>query len=115
MAQVVSVHEYALRPGVEPAAFEAALAAARERGLFDLPGLVEVRFLRALRATRRHSYAAIWTYESREAWEALWGPPGEPTPREARPDLWQTWEDGVLAELLDRDPDTIEFASYEEF
>lgn len=114
MARVISVHEYELRRDVEPADFEAAIRAARERGLFDLPGLVDVRFARALRATRRQAYAAIWTYESREAWEALWGPPNQPAPRDAHPGVWQEWENGILAQLLDRRPDTINFAAYEE-
>jgi hypothetical protein len=114
MPPVVSVHEYVLRPDVDPEEFERALRAARLRGLFDLPGLRDVQFLRTLRGTRGHAYAAIWIYESREAWEALWGAPGDATPTEAYSDAWREWEDNVLARFLDRDPDTIDFAAYEE-
>ncbi len=114
MPRVVSVHEYRLQRGVEPAEFEAAVGAARERGLFDLAGLVEVRLLRALRTTRRQTYAMLWIYESREAWEALWGPPGRPVPKGAYPGLWQEWENEVLTRFLDREPDTIEYAAYEQ-
>ena len=76
MARIVSVHEYELRPGVEPADFERALGDAERRGLFELPGLCEQHFLRGLKGARRGAYAAVWIFESREAWEALWGPPG---------------------------------------
>ncbi len=114
MTRVVSMHEYVLRPGVDPVEFEAAVRDARARGLFDLPGLHDVRFLRTLRSTRGQAYAALWVYESSEAWEALWGAPGDATPTEAYPENWREWEEIVLARFLDRDPDTIDFAAYEE-
>jgi hypothetical protein len=39
MARIISVHEYDLKPGSNPAQFEQALRDAEARGLFDLPGL----------------------------------------------------------------------------
>jgi hypothetical protein len=114
MPPVVSVHEYRLRPSADPMEFERAFAQARRRGLFALPGLRDARLLRTLRGTGGHAYAALWTYESREAWEALWGPPGAPAPKQAYPDAWHEWEEVVLAPFLDREPDAVEYAAYEE-
>ncbi len=37
MARIISVHEYDLKPGSNPAQFEQALRDAEARGLFDLP------------------------------------------------------------------------------
>ena len=101
-----------LRPGIEPADFERALGAAERRGLFDLPGLREHHFLRGLKGARRGAYAAVWLFESREAWEKLWGPPDAPYPPSQYPEKWQVWENEILAPLLTRDPDTIRFTSY---
>ncbi|MFC7154948.1 hypothetical protein ACFQPA_05695 [Halomarina halobia] len=112
MTRVVSVHEYELAPDADPADFEAAVEAAERRGLFDLPGLVDRRFLRGIKGDREGEYAAIWTYEDREAWEALWGPPGDPKPPEAYPERWREWE-ALLDPLLTDDPDFIGFTSYE--
>jgi hypothetical protein len=114
VTRVVSVHEYELRPGIEPADFERALRDAERRGLFDLPGLGEHHFLRGLKGARRGAYAAVWIFDSREAWEKLWGPPGAPLPPSQYPEKWQVWENEILAPLLSQDPDTIRFTSYEE-
>ena len=114
MGKVVSVHEYELKPGVQAADFERALHDAERRGLFDLPGLSEHHFLRGLKGTRRDGYAAIWIFESREAWEELWGSPDAPRPPSHYPQKWQVWENEVLAPFLTRDPDTICFTSYQE-
>jgi len=114
MATVVSVHEYELKPGVQPADFERALRDAEQQGLFDLPGLSRHYFLRGLKGARRTAYAAIWVFESREAWEKLWGPPDAPHSPSQYPPTWQVWEEEVLAPFLIQDPDTIRFTSYEE-
>lgn len=114
MTRVVSIHEYELRPGIDPADFERALSDAERRGLFDLPGLCDHRFLRGLKGARRGAYAAVWIFDSREAWEKLWGPPGAPRPPSQYPQKWQVWENEVLAPLLVQDPDTIRFTTYEE-
>ena len=114
MAKVISIHEYELRPGVPPADFERALHDAQGRGLFDLPGLTTHYFLRGLKGERREAYAAVWIFESREAWERLWGTPEAPRPPSDYPATWKTWENAVLARFLAQDPDTIRFASYQE-
>jgi hypothetical protein len=114
MPRVISVHEYELKPGVRPADFERALRDAERSGLFDLPGLSEHYFLRGLKGARRKAYAAIWVFESRDAWERLWGPPEAPRPPSHYPAKWQVWERQVLTPLLAQDPDTIRFTSYQE-
>jgi len=108
MGKVVSVHEYELKPGVQAADFECALRDAERRGLLDLPGLIGHHFLRGLKGARRDAYAAIWIFESREAWEKLWGPPSQ------YPQKWQVWENEVLAPFLTQHPDGIRFTSYQE-
>ncbi len=113
MSKVISIHEYTLKAEADPQAFESAILRARRSGLLDLPGLIEVHFVRGIRGARTGQYAAIWVYESREAWERLWGPVGNPIPREAYPANWRTWEDEILAPFLADDPDAIRFTSYE--
>jgi hypothetical protein len=114
MARVISVHEYELPRGVEAAEFAAAIAAARERGLFDVSGLMAVHFARTLRTRRRQTYAAMWVYESREAWDALWKSSGQPDPEDARTGAWPEWESDILARILDHEPNTISYTAYEE-
>ncbi len=114
MPRIISIHEYVLRDEVDAAAFEAALREARERGLFQLPGLERFHFLRGIRGDRRGRYAAVWVYESRDAWEALWGPVDAPATKADYPETWKVWEDEVLAPFLAGDPDRITFTSYQE-
>lgn len=114
MGRIVSIHEYELAPGVEPADFEKALREARRQRLFDLPGLREHRFLRGMKGARTGAYTAIWIYDSRAAWEALWGPLDAPRGPAQYPPNWKIWENELLAPLLAQHPDTIRFTSYEE-
>lgn len=114
MARVISVHEYELKPGVQAVDFERALREGERRGLLDLPGLSGHHFLRGLKGARRDAYAAIWIFESRAAWERLWGPPDAPRPPSQYPAKWQVWENEILAPLLVQDPDRIRFTSYQE-
>lgn len=114
MARMVSIHEYELRPDVNPSDFERAVCEAERRGLFALPGLVEHRFLKGVKGARQGAYTAVWVFESREAWERLWGRVDRPRAFADYPPTWKTWESEVLARFLDRDPDTIRFTSYEE-
>jgi hypothetical protein len=114
VAKVISIHEYELKPGVLEANFERAIGDAERRGLLNLPGLVGHHFLKGLKGARRGAYAAIWIFESREAWERLWGPVEAPRPAAEYPDNWKVWENEILAPLLTQDPDTIRFTSYQE-
>ena len=78
MPRVISIHEYDLKPDMDEAAFERAVRDAERRGLFDLAGLVEHHFLKGIKGARRGAYTAVWIFESREAWEKLWGSLGAP-------------------------------------
>jgi hypothetical protein len=108
---VTSIHEYELAPGVDADRFETVVAGAERDGLFELPGLAGHRFLRGIKGDRAGEYAAVWTYESRAAWEALWGPPDDPVAPDEYPERWREWE-RRLAPLLTGDPDRIRFTSY---
>jgi hypothetical protein len=112
---IVSIHHYELADGADEDAFREAVAEAERRDLFDLPGLADYQFLRGIKGDRDGAFTAVWTYESREAWEALWGPVDDPVPKDEYPERWQTWEEDLLGPLLPGDPDDIEFTSYETF
>ena len=114
MARIISVHEYDLKPGSNPAQFEHALRDAEARGLFDLPGLVGHHFVKGVKGARRDAYAAVWVYESREAWERLWGPLDRPRRSDEYPEKWRIWEKEFLVPILSSDPDAIRFTAYEE-
>jgi hypothetical protein len=115
MGRIISLHEYQLKSGTSDQMFERAIVEARGRGLLRLPGLTESGFLRRIRGSRGAKYGAIWIYESNAAWEKIWGAVQSPIGKDDYPGNWRVWEDQVLARYLDRDPDRIEFAAYEEF
>ena len=112
MARVISVHEYILKEGITGQEFEHAVQIARQRGLFELPGVTSWTFLRGVRGKRQNAYAAIWIYDNLQSWEALWGSLDQPIPKSAYPESWQIWEQEILAPLLDRPPDEIDFTAY---
>jgi hypothetical protein len=114
MSRIISIHEYELKPGVDIQQFEQAIHDAEARGLFQLPGLVAHHVVKGIKGARRQAYAAIWIYNSRAAWERLWGTPDQPRSRHEYPANWQIWETEILAPWLDRHSDTIRFTSYEE-
>lgn len=110
---ILSVHHYDLAESTTPAAFREAVREAERRGLFDLPGLVEYRFLRGIRGRRSDEFSAVWTYESLDAWERLWGPVDDPVDEAEYPDRWSEWEDDLLDPLIEGDPDEIDYTAYE--
>ena len=111
---IVSVHHYELAPTATGSAFRDAVAEAVDRGLFEsIPGLVEYRIGRGIKGDRTGEFAAVWVYESREAWTELWGPVDDPVSTVEYPDAWRTWEDELLDPLLATDPDEIEYTTYE--
>jgi hypothetical protein len=63
---------------------------------------------------RCSAYAAVWVYESREAWEQLWGTAEHPRGPEDYPEKWRIWEGELLAPILSGHPDAITFTAYEE-
>ena len=95
--------------------FEMAVADARNRGLFNLPGLVAHHFLKHIRGTRKAAYTAVWVYEDRKVWEKLWGTVDNPIKKENYPEKWKIWENQILAPLLAQDLDHIYYAAYEEY
>ena len=114
MGRIVSLHDYMLRPDVVPAEFEEAIRAARSRGVLALPGLDHPYLLKGLRGRRRDKYAAVWVYESLDAWENLWGPLAKPRGRDRYPRNWRIWEDEVLEPYLAEEPDKIVYTAYAE-
>lgn len=114
MPRILSVHEYELNPDADSADFEGAVREARKKGVPELPGLEDYYLLKGIKGARSRRYAAIWIYESRAAWEALWGPPDDPLEKDDYPENWRIWEDEVLAPYLHTDPDAIRFTSYRE-
>ena len=114
MSKVISIHEYILKPGVNEEQFEKGILNARKRGLLCLPGLVDYYLVKGIRGFRNGLYAAVWVYESKEAWESLWGPLNKPLSKSDYPQNWKVWENEVLFPFLDQDPDKIRFTSYQE-
>ena len=112
MSRIISVHEYDLKHGASGQLFENAILKARERGLLSLPGLVDCHLVKGIRGFRNGFYASVCAYESREAWERLWGPIDKPLSKAYYPENWKVWEDEVLSPFLDREPDKIRFTSY---
>ena len=114
MTRVISVHEYTLKTGAAEEAFEQAIQEARASEILRLPGLVAYHLLKGIRGARKGFYAAIWVYESKEAWERLWGPVDRPRKKTEYPANWKQWEEEVLRPFLAEDPDEIRFMAYEE-
>lgn len=110
---IVSIHRYELAESTTDREFRDAVREAERRELFDLPGLVEYRFLRGIRGDRDGEFAALWRYGSREAWRDLWGPVGDPVETHEYPETWRIWEEELLAPLVRGNPDEIEFTAYE--
>jgi hypothetical protein len=114
MGRIVSIHEYDLKPGINFEQFEQVLRDAEARGLMHLPGLVAHHFVKGTKGVRRGACAALWIYESREAWGHLWGTPEHPRTPQDYPETWKVWEEELLAPFLEDRPDTIRFTAYEE-
>jgi hypothetical protein len=115
LGKIISIHEYELKSGVNIEDFERAIQEARNRELLRLPGLLEYHFIKGIRGVRKDKFCAIWVYESREAWEKLWGSFDNPRKKQDYPENWKKWEDEILAPFLNTDPDKINFTAYEEF
>jgi hypothetical protein len=112
---IISIHEYSLRKGKSTAQLEKSFKEAEEMDLFQLPGLKSYFLLKGIRGKRKNAFAVIWIYENLQKWEALWGPLDQPFSKEKYPEKWKIWEDEILAPLLDREPDKIDFTTYRAF
>ena len=114
MGRIISIHEYDLKPGINVEQFERILRDAEARGLLELPGLMAHHFVKGAKGVRRGASAVVWIYESREAWEHLWGTVEHPRPAQEYPGTWKIWEEELLAPFLEGHPDSIRFTAYEE-
>ncbi len=114
MSRIISIHEYDLKPGSDEQQFEQVIRDAEARGLLRLPGLIAHHLIKGTKGARRGAYAAVWVYESREAWEQLWGTPEQPRSPQEYPENWKIWEEELLAPFLAQHPDAIRFTAYEE-
>lgn len=110
---IVSIHHYELAAQTAPDELEAAVREAERRGLFNLPGLVDWRFLRGIRGAREGRFAAMWVYADRQVWRDLWGSVDDSASKDAYPDAWVVWEDELLAPLVTGDPDEIDYTTFE--
>ncbi len=113
MAKVISIHEYVFKPTMDEKLFDKAIQEADRRGVFQLPGLLGYHMLKGIKGSRKGCYAAIWVYESRQAWERLWGSPEHPKEKKDYPEKWRAWEE-ILSSFLIGDADEIQFTAYEE-
>lgn len=113
MPKIISIHEYVLRTAVDEKQFENVLREAQESDLLQMPGLLEFYFVKGIKGLRRGYYAAVWIYESREAWEKLWGPLEQPRQKQDYPKNWMMWEERILAPFLATAPDRINYTAYE--
>lgn len=111
--EVISVHLYSLRAGTKLEQLRETAQLAAEQGLFELPGLSNWWFGEHMKGGLPGQASSFWVYESRAAWEALWGTLENPVPPAAYPELWVTWEQEYLGPLLDRPADAITFGSYQ--
>jgi hypothetical protein len=114
MSRIISIHEYDLTPDSDSRQFEQALRDADARGLLQLPGLAAHYFMKGIKGAQHGAYAALWVYDTRAAWERLWGTPTQPRNPQEYPANWQVWEAEVLAPFLAQHPDAIRFTAYEE-
>lgn len=104
---VYSIHEHELRPGVDVAQYEQDVAHAL--GNLHVPGLVNAQHLKGFKGTRTGKYAVLWIFESAEVIEQNFGTADNPK----WPADWLHYENEVLAQYLDRHPDTVVFTDYE--
>lgn len=111
---ITSVHHYELAAAADPSDFYDAVSEAVSRGLFErIPGLVDYQIMQGIKGERTDKFAAIWVYESKEAWKDVWGPVDDPVPKTEYPDEWLSWEDELLEPILAENPDEIEYTSYD--
>lgn len=111
---IISTHHYELAQTATEDDFYEAVEEAEQRDLFTLSGLSDYRFLRGIRRNRMDKFAALWVWESREAWRKLWGSVGDPIDKENYPEKWLVWEDEILNPILSSDPDDIDYTAYDE-
>lgn len=105
-AMIYAVHEHELRPGIDTARYESDVAATLQQ--MKVPGLLQAIHLKGFGGKRSNKYAVLWLFENAEALTQNFGT------SEARkfPPDWLYYENVILAQYLDRDPDTIDYTDY---
>ena len=103
---IYAIHEHELKPGVDVAEYEQMVAAAI--GRMKIPGLLAAHHLYGLRGVRTKRYAVLWIFASEAALVENFGTPQD---RRMPPD-WAAYENEILVQYLDRDPDTVELTDY---
>ena len=104
---IYAIHEHKLRPGVNIARYENAVTAAIQQ--MKVVGLLQAIHLKGFGGKRPGKYAVLWIFESAEALILNFG---TPEARKFPPD-WLYYENVILAQYLDRDPDTIDYTDYD--
>ena len=112
MARVISVHEYELKPASRKP-LSSAPCMTPNAAVSSTSRAHRPPFPSRPEGSTARAYTAIWIFESREAWERLWGTVEAPRPPSEYPEL-ENLGDRILASFLTQDPDTIRFTSYEE-
>ena len=103
---IYAIHEHELRPGIYVAQYESDVAAALQQ--MKVSGLLHAIHLKGFGGERQNKYAVLWMFESAEALTLNFGAPDA---RKFPPD-WLYYEQVILAQYLDRDPDTIDYTDY---
>jgi len=103
---IYAVHEHELRPEVDIARYEGDVAATLQQ--MKVPGLRQAIHLKGFGGKRTDKYAVLWLFESVEALRLNFGTPEQ---RKFPPD-WLYYENVILAQYLDRHPDTIDYTDY---
>lgn len=103
---IYAVHEHELKPGVDGAEYEHAVATAIAS--LKIPGLLSAYHLHGVGGVRAKRYAVLWIFASEAALVENFGTLDD---RRMPPD-WAVYENEVLAQYLDRHPDTIEYTDY---
>lgn len=103
---IYAVHEHELRPGVNLARYESDVAATLQQ--MKVPGLLHAVHLKGFGGERKNKYAVLWMFESAEALTLNFGTADA---RKFPPD-WLYYEKVILAQYIDRDPDTIDYTDY---
>jgi len=71
MGRIISIHEYDLKPGLTSSSLSKPCATLKH-GVAPAPRARGSLFCQRGERCPPRAYAALWIYESREAWERLW-------------------------------------------
>ncbi len=103
---IYAIHEHELRPAVDIARYENDVAAALQQ--MKVPGLLQAVHLKGFGGKRTDRYAVIWIFEDATALTRNFGT----SEQRKFPADWLYYENEILAQYLDRVPDTIDYTDY---